>query len=537
MDIASKKCKKRSQRASANRVRKRVKCRIDYISDMPDHVLHQVLYHLHPKDAARTCILSKRWRQVWNSYHTVDIDLCSFDKVKKSIKLRYKDQMINRLHDEQLLSIHKFRLCFPYSLWKWDGRISDVSDWIVSAIARNVRELEVHAKLRHPQVPRYTLPPCVMIGSSITALSLCGCRIPADSVNLPHLQKLSFKNMKVSLLQFENLISGSPMIEDLRLIEIQCSESNKLSICSLDKLRRVDVHKCIPLDSIVIEAHWLETFWYYSKKKIFCKIDLSACRALKELILEYPRMTDKMFRDQIVKFPKLEKLVLSRCNMLKNIRVSGDKLRKLVIRRCRKLEEAIITSPNITTLEYRGKMMPISFLTCLSLNEAVLTFDPSSNATSKWDVGGNDASRLYKFLDDIDRYKRLKLMTLDKQGVIIYEDIRAMVLPLRHISKPHAVRISTRFRDLLDAALKTLPIPSTLSIMSHNTSDFPEIIYEELDKQKANPECCVFFKNKCWRHYLKNISVENWIFQSSGWSKASASLEWQKTTFVLDWSK
>uniref|UniRef100_A0A803M617 F-box domain-containing protein n=1 Tax=Chenopodium quinoa TaxID=63459 RepID=A0A803M617_CHEQI len=199
MDVTSKKCKKRSKRASANRVRKRVNRRIDYISDMPDHVLHQVLYHLHPKDAARTCIMSKRWRQVWNSYHTVDIDLCSFDKN------------------------------------------SDVNDWIVSAIARNVIELEVHAKARHRSGLQYfTLPPCVMCGSSITALSLYGCLIPAYSVNLPHLQKLSFKNMEVSLLQFENLISGCPMIEDLRLIEIQCFELNELSICSLDKLRRVD---------------------------------------------------------------------------------------------------------------------------------------------------------------------------------------------------------------------------------------------------------------------------------------------------------
>lgn len=531
MGASSKKCKKRGKRKSGNRVKRRVNRKIDYISDLPEHVLHHVLSYLHAKDAARTSILSTRWSEVWNSYQKVAFDLRHLHKMKSDSKKNYKNVIDGLLKypevgREQLYCIDKLKLCLAAGSGITE---SDLNDWISAAVERKVGELEVQVK----SGISYLLPSCVICWSSITALNLYKCLLPDDSINLPRLQKLSFKLMDITPLMLQNFISGCPLIEDLRLI--QCVGLKSLRIGNLERLRRVDLHMCHMLDKIVIETQCLETFWYYNNKKRLCNINLSACSALKELMLEYPRMTDKMFRDQMLEFPELEKLVISRCNGLKKIRLTGDKLRKLVIRRCRRLKEAHISAPNISSLEYRGKRMPFMFQTHPRLKEVMLTFEPSLRVASEWEVGGVDASRLYSFLEVIDHCKGLNLMSLNKLDIVIYEDVRAMFLPLRHISKPHGVQISARFQDLLDAALKTSPLPPTFSVVSHNSSEFPEIIYKELNKEKAEPDCCGRFKNKCWRHYLKNVFVKNWIFESSECSKASTSLEWQKTTFTFGW--
>ncbi|KAL2937345.1 hypothetical protein RDABS01_020794 [Bienertia sinuspersici] len=460
MDDSSKKRKKRGKRGS-KRGKRKIDGKNDYISDLPEHLLHQILARLHRKDAARTCILSRKWKQIWNSYQVLDFDLSYVRDVSNSVKENYKNQIY------RLQSIQKLRLCFANTSGLTSG---DAYDWIAAAIERKVRELEVQAK----GFDYYFLPPCVMRGSSITALNLYGCYVPTYSINLPQLQKLSLKSMDITALVFQDLISGCPHIQDLRLIH--CTGLKKLNICNLNRLKRVDLHKCLLLDNIFIKAQSLETFWYYNSSKKLCKINIEACRGLKELIMEYPRMTDEFFHGQILEFPELEKLVLSRCNGLKNISLIGRvKLRKLVIRRCWNLKQAQFDTPNLASLEYSGRRMPLSFLTRLSLNNALLSFESSSTVTDKWKGGGEDASRLSCFLQKIDCKKGLKFMSLNERDIVIYEDIRAMFLPLRYISNPWAVRMSVHFQDLLDAALKKSPLPSTLSIMSHGSSDFPEV--------------------------------------------------------------
>ena len=42
---------------------------MDYISELPDHIIHHILDLVRcPKDAVRTSTLSKRWRKLWYSF-------------------------------------------------------------------------------------------------------------------------------------------------------------------------------------------------------------------------------------------------------------------------------------------------------------------------------------------------------------------------------------------------------------------------------------------------------------------------------------
>ncbi|KAL9247568.1 hypothetical protein vseg_020986 [Gypsophila vaccaria] len=506
-----------------------VDVKVDSISDFPEPVLHQILSLLHPKDAARTCILSKRWQQVWKSYQILDFDLRRCHKMKRKSLVHCKNMMNQSLkcRQEQSLNIFKFRLRFNAI----KNILPDVETWLSAAIERNVRELEIHAEsIRNTQ---FCLPSSVMRGSSVTLLSLHGCILPTSKmkIDLPKLQKLTLKNVNIPLTFLVNLFSRCPLIDELRLIE--CTGFKSLSISSSNKLKRVDVHKCQALKSIVIESSKLESFWCFYDKKKLCEINLLACRALKDLVLEYPRMNDELFHDMISEFPLLEKLVLSRCYGLKTIKVSGKKLKKLVIRRCRKLVQAQIDAPNLVSLEYNGPRMPLSFHTLSCLKEALLRFDPQSKAKIDWKP--EDAGRLQSFFCN-NHLKGLKVMNWTKQKVDIFEDNLMAFDSLNKIKRSNSVKLAACFQDLLTEALKAWPYPSKLSVYSLTTSEFSEEIYKELNEGKEDPKCCAYFKNKCWRHYLKNITLEKWFSGASGQRLSLRGPLVQNTEFELDWN-
>ncbi|KAK9690022.1 hypothetical protein RND81_09G099000 [Saponaria officinalis] len=531
MDLSSKNSKRGdghlNGKDDVKRAKMDVDSKVDSISDFPEPVLHQILSLLHPKDAARTCILSKRWQQVCKSYQILDFDLRRCHKMKKKSLDEYKNMMSQLLkcRQEQSLNIFKFRLRFSVT----NKLLPDAESWVSAVIERNVRELEIYAKsIRSIQ---FCLPVSVMSGSSITVLNLYGCILPTSKikVDLPKLQKLSLKNMNIPLTFLVHLFSCCPLIDDLRLIE--CSGFKTLSISVSSKLKRLDVHKCEGLKTIVIETPKLQSFWYFYDKKKRCTLNLLACRDLKDLVLEYPRMNDELFHEIISEFPRLEKLVLSRCYGLKTIQVSGNKLKKLVIRRCRKLVEAQVDAPNLVSLEYHGQRMPLSFRTLSCLKEALLRFDPHAKAKIDWKA--EDANRLQSFFCT-SNLKGLKVMTWTKQEVHIFEDNLLVFDPSSKIRMPHSVILSACSQDLLAEALKSWPYQSKLLVYSLGNSEFPRDIYNELNQGKEDPKCCAYFKNKCWRHYLKKITYEKWFSESCGQSLAG--LQVQNTEFELDWN-
>ncbi|XP_074312408.1 F-box/LRR-repeat protein At4g14103-like [Silene latifolia] len=518
-----------NEKHDTKRAKKKVNTKVDYISELPEPVLHQILSLLHPKDAARTCILSKRWQQAWNSYQILDFDLRRSHKMQKRLVDKQKNAMNHLLNcrKEQLLNIFKFRLRFIVN----KKLLQDVDGWISAVIERNVKELEIQAK--SIQSVQFCLPMSVLRASSITALNLSGCILPTSGIkaDLPHLQKLSLKKMNIPMAFLVSLFSCCPLIDDLRFIE--CTGFKILSIGSCNQLKRVDVHKCHGLKSVVMESPKLESFWYFYEKKKVCTINLVACRALKDLVLEYPRMNDELFHEIISELPLLEKLVLSRCYGLKTIQISGDKLKKLVIRRCRKLADAQVNTPNLVSLEYCGQGMPLSCCTFSHLKEAFLRFEPTSKNTIAWKP--EEANRLQNFFVN-NHFRGLKLMTWNKEKVDIFEDKCVLFDPLSKIKKSNSVKLSACFRDLLTEALQTWPYASKLLVYSFGNSEFSEDIYKELNQGKIEPKCCAYFKNKCWRHYLKNITSEKWFCRSNEQSLSLAGPEWQYTQFELDWN-
>ncbi|CAN0880977.1 F-box/LRR-repeat protein 13 [Linum grandiflorum] len=48
---------------------------VDWISKLPDSILHHILFFLDTKSAVQTCVLSKQWESAWKHVHALNLSL------------------------------------------------------------------------------------------------------------------------------------------------------------------------------------------------------------------------------------------------------------------------------------------------------------------------------------------------------------------------------------------------------------------------------------------------------------------------------
>lgn len=179
----------------------------DYISDLPDNVLHHVLSFLPIKDLIRTSFLSRRWRCLWTSVPTLD-----FDGLVFSPKTKFANFVDSVLHRRDSCRIEKFRLRFAGYYCK----NSHVQSWVLAAISHNVTELSISSYA----LESYLLPIHIFTCKSLTVLTLKCNYSPLSfpsAINLP-----SLKTLQLSSLTFENdnlseLFSKCPILENVHI--------------------------------------------------------------------------------------------------------------------------------------------------------------------------------------------------------------------------------------------------------------------------------------------------------------------------------
>ncbi|KAM5579297.1 hypothetical protein ABKV19_009204 [Rosa sericea] len=480
----------------------------DHISQLPESVIHHILSLIRcTKGAARTSVLSKRWRDVWTSFSVLTFDQRKFQKPEgvqdKSKNEMFKDFIDRSLQSqlEQNLGIRKFEL----HLTSYDQEMArGMEQWVGLATENNIKELGLHVHTRGNNV--HNFPRNAFASDTLTRLRLQSCKLETScAVKLPHLQKLYLRDCNVDEQRIQHIISSCPLIEDLRLIS--CTGLKFLQISSLLKLDRVEVYNCRGLKKIEVKAAKLQTFWYCGKNRTSCKLILSGCESLKRLTLEDKKMTDNQFRELFFGLPLLEKLDLSKCLKLKNITIASHRLNRLVLRGCENLQGAEIDTPNLLSFEYQGDKMPFSFLNPISLKEAKLSFGSASAGQLKFDHNKDEPfwfKKLRDFLGKFDHNTGFKLVVRTNKNVIIYEDLRGISLPPVRGLKLEIIQSSVGTEELLNSSLQKWH-PETLSVVSSSSSEFPKLVHEKIMESKKDPTCCTsnHSNNKCWRHSLK----------------------------------
>ncbi|CAN1168610.1 Jacalin-related lectin 19 [Linum perenne] len=496
------KCKRKRTRKSKNMTNRPV----DLISQLPDHIIHHILSFLRcKKDVDRISVLSKRWREIRESFMILVFDQRKFHMVplkqneNREVETKRRNGMfMNHVSStlktriEQGSSIRKFAL----RMTSFDsGMSTDVNQWIRSSIESNIQELDLYFPNKNKL---YTLSQNVFTVETLASLCISGCNLKnCKVVNLPNLRKLCLERLHVHEKTLQGLISGCPLIADLRLVH--CSTGFQQLVLSSDKLSRVDLHLCRRLQQVELKTPNLERFWYHHQnfdRKDNCDLDLASCTVLKSLTIEIPGMTDDKFQNLISKLPVLEQLTLCKCNKLKSITISSHRLKKLVLRDCKKLRETDIDSPNLVSFEYKGKEMPFLSMNPSGLKEANLYLERGiKNQTRIGFCHGEDDkarfAKLQEFLEKFDHSKGLKLLVHSKKTVMVHEDMSKILLPPLYDIKLEIIKPSMSMDDLLDSVLSKWH-PFSLFIVSPTITDFAEQLYSKLTNKEKKPVCCAY---------------------------------------------
>ncbi|KAF2308110.1 hypothetical protein GH714_035356 [Hevea brasiliensis] len=217
----------------------RVEAAVDYISLLPEHILHHILSFLPIKQIAKTSALSKTWCQAWNAFQILEFDFNAIFSGNRNL-YRYPDLENNRqkLYDtveqillrrrRQMITLTKFTVIVP-AVYRRPEVVSTMDRWICHALGSHVKDLKI------------AVGPS---GNEKSTRTAC--------LNL-FLMQFNTDDIVVS-----KLLAGCPLIEDLNFI--WCFGFKTLQIldhhANLLKLR---VKWLEHLEQIKLEAHNLRS--------------------------------------------------------------------------------------------------------------------------------------------------------------------------------------------------------------------------------------------------------------------------------------
>ncbi|CAA7032713.1 unnamed protein product [Microthlaspi erraticum] len=215
------------------------------ISQLPDHLICQILYHLPTENAVRTSLLSTRWTSLWKSVPGLDLDSCRFSNFKALASVS------DRFFDFQRESrIHKFRLMIHTLDYVSEAHC--VTLWIDAALTSySVQHLEVRFQYNY-QTERVEMPLSLYICERLVHLRLYGAKLfNAEFVSLPCLKIMQLEHVSCpNEATLEKLISSSPVLEDLKLLRIRCNDNYMLSDNAevlqvrSKTVKRIDINQC-----------------------------------------------------------------------------------------------------------------------------------------------------------------------------------------------------------------------------------------------------------------------------------------------------
>ncbi|TKY66927.1 putative F-box/FBD/LRR-repeat protein [Spatholobus suberectus] len=241
----------------------------DRISDLPDAVLHHILFLLPIKCVAQMSILSKRWKFLWSTFPDLDFrTLNPFEISSKNVKFLEFEKPRQPLDSSrmdfitQVLSIRDKHsdirvLCFRARL-----SFSRLNSLIRRAIRHNVRELDIEAVAAVCTDDYFNFPRCVIGSESLRVLKLkSGFRLPPSSVMRQGFQSL--QTLSLSLVIWNNQPSLPDLFSEssfpvLRNLNLDTCFGLKYLHVGCRALEDLNLEKCYDLEGLDISCAKLE---------------------------------------------------------------------------------------------------------------------------------------------------------------------------------------------------------------------------------------------------------------------------------------
>ncbi|XP_022877056.1 F-box/FBD/LRR-repeat protein At1g13570-like [Olea europaea var. sylvestris] len=180
----------------------------DRISNLPIEIIDRILDNMPVRDATRTTILSRKWRNFWPMHPKLVLD-------QHSLRVNRIDKVINKILLQRTGLVLKFLLdlsCINSS------KYSDVDQWLIFLSRNGLKKLA----LLYSETPAkpYRFPSYVFSCPSLKHMALHNVVIkPFSSRSLDNLTFLSFKNVGVESNSSE--VFSSPRNPQLKKLSIE----------------------------------------------------------------------------------------------------------------------------------------------------------------------------------------------------------------------------------------------------------------------------------------------------------------------------
>lgn len=200
--------------------------RVDRINALPEPLLFHILSFLCTKEAARTSVLSRRWRYLFASIPDIDLEIDNYCGTEFELEIEHivNQRLIKFLNFGYRLillrngaPIRKFRLCLG-----WVRRESwlAIDSFITAALLCKIHQLDIWIATAEYANRFFTLG--IFMCKSLTDLKLWCSELEdlyyPNSVSLPILRRLHFQFAGLVDDSFiRRIIEGCPLLEELRL--------------------------------------------------------------------------------------------------------------------------------------------------------------------------------------------------------------------------------------------------------------------------------------------------------------------------------
>ncbi|XP_060200552.1 F-box/FBD/LRR-repeat protein At3g52680-like [Lycium barbarum] len=269
---------------------------IDRISELPRHLIDDILNHMSIKEIARMSVLSRKWNRIWSTHPTIVLDHRFHEEINyrnrsSSSDIFYFKNIVNNIILQHSGPIVKFVLDIS-SIGSDDG---DINSWLRYVSNRGVKELRIENSVQST----YTLPYFLFNSRELSHLDITNC-----AFKMP-LAVTSFKNLvRLDLNQISfNPTLAYTIFEAPLLLTMLFTNCNGLQYLNIFASRLLGLHI---VDSHHVDLNILKA---YTELKV---LTIASCDkiqhyefwrrfTLKEIICSFPKLTGFCFNSTFFK--------------------------------------------------------------------------------------------------------------------------------------------------------------------------------------------------------------------------------------------
>ncbi|CAL0317211.1 unnamed protein product [Lupinus luteus] len=504
----------------------------DFISHLPEPIIHYILSSFSDnKDCAKTCVLSKTWRNLYYSrpnmfFHEEDFIPSDSDSISiegRTLFFHHVDRSLSRRIEMNCNHLERFKLHLTLCESDDIPKSDDVNLILEKVVDLGVKTMSLKlCFLDH-------LSNLVLDCKTLVNMHLdCFCFIKAcKTLNIPNLKGLSLFYVDLRNELLEKLISGCPRLQILSLSH--CSTSKTLQLLGLSNLVEINMSFCIDIKMMEIRSLFfhnliLEDFWSNST---IMKVGFETMKKMQLSYGSFFNDTSIWLSNEISAFRGLAELRLIR-RMIKG-KIYSLSIKKLVISYCRVETKTLeIDCPNLLSFEYEANYMPFNFVSECVLQDFRYKFSFLQNGRS----------------EQLHALKNLVLGTTFtstkdfKVAVFILEGLNELMLSILNKVEDQSEPMTFIISHSIDwnAIIPTSPSVTLLAVnvVSLSDSTFSKDIWEkfqslkEFQPRKYANICCV---KKDYRN--KSIPIELQPHEGSKYemTRIIVELAWPKNNY------